>query len=331
MFIFQSHFLLLFKVLKKHKMNRITQLFGIQYPVVQGGMIWCSGWELAAAVSNAGGLGLIGSGSMDPDTLRVHIRRCREATTRPFGINIPLIFAHAPAFINLAIQEKVPVVFTSAGNPAKYTAMLKENGIKTVHVVANTKGARKAEESGCDAVVAEGYEAGGHNGKEETTTMVLIPHVVQSVSIPVIAAGGIGSGRAMLAAMALGAEGVQIGSRFAASTESSAHPVFKQKILEAAEGDTKLSLRKLIPVRLLDSPFYKKVSDMEANGASAEELLAFLGSGRSRKGMFEGNMEEGELEIGQVSAMISEIKPAGDILLEIVEEYNALLPTLKPV
>jgi enoyl-[acyl-carrier protein] reductase II len=312
-------------------MNSISQLFGIRYPIIQGGMIWCSGWELAAAVSNAGGLGLIGSGSMDPDTLLVHIRKCREATSKPFGINVPLIFAHAPAFINLAIKEKVPVVFTSAGNPAKHTTELKNNGIKTAHVVASTKGARKAEESGCDAVVAEGYEAGGHNGKEETTTMVLIPHVVQSVNIPVIAAGGIGSGRAMLAAMALGADGVQIGSRFAASSESSAHPAFKQKILNAAEGDTKLSLRKLIPVRLLDSPFYKKVSEMEANGASPEELLAFLGSGRSRKGMFEGNMEEGELEIGQVSAMINDIKPAADIIKEIVIEYNRIIPELSEI
>lgn len=312
-------------------MNRITQLFGIEFPIVQGGMIWCSGWELAAAVSNAGGLGLIGAGSMDPETLLIHIRKCRNATTKPFGINIPLIFTHAPAFIDLAIQEKVPVVFTSAGNPAKYSAVLKENGIKTVHVTANTKGARKAEESGCDAVVAEGYEAGGHNGKEETTTMVLIPHVTQSVKIPVIAAGGIGSGRAMLAAFALGAEGVQIGSRFAASAESSAHPAFKQRILEATEGDTKLSLRKLIPVRLLDSPFYKKVSEMEASGASAEELLDFLGAGRSRKGMFEGNLEEGELEIGQVSAMINEIKTAEEIIRETVNEYNALLPGLKTI
>lgn len=309
-------------------MNRITQLFWIRYPIIQGGMIWCSGWELAAAVSNAGGLGLIGAGSMDPDTLRIHIRKCRLATTKPFGINVPLIFTHAPAFIDMAISEKVPVVFTSAGNPAKYTASLKENGIKVVHVTASTKSARKAEESGCDAVVAEGYEAGGHNGKEETTTLVLIPHVVKSVRIPVLAAGGIGSGRAMLAAMALGAEGVQVGSRFAASMESSAHPAFKQKILEASEGDTKLSLRKLIPVRLLDSPFYQKVSEMEARGASADELLAFLGSGRSRKGMFEGNLDEGELEIGQVSAMINEIKSAGEIVKEIVEEYNSLLPVL---
>lgn len=312
-------------------MNRITELFGIKYPIVQGGMIWCSGWELASAVSNAGGLGLIGSGSMDPDLLRMHIKKCKAATSKPFGINVPLIFTHAPTFLDIAIEEKVPVVFTSAGNPAKYTRHMKDNGVKVVHVIANTKGAKKSEESGCDAVVAEGYEAGGHNGKEETTTMVLIPHVAQSVKIPVIAAGGIATGRAMLAAMALGAEGVQIGSRFAIAKESSAHPAFKQKILEAKEGDTCLSLRKLMPVRLLDNPFFRKVHEMEAGGAGPEELLAFLGQGRSRKGMFDGDINEGELEVGQVSAFLNEIKPAAEIVKEIIEEYNSVLPKLKVV
>jgi len=303
-------------------MNRITQLFNIKYPIIQGGMIWCSGWELASAVSNAGGLGLIGSGSMTPDILTDHIHKCKKATEKPFGVNIPLLFANAEAFIKICIAEKVTVVFTSAGNPAKWTALLKENGIKVVHVVSNSKGARKCQETGVDAIVAEGFEAGGHNGKEETTTMVLIPMIKKIVSIPVIAAGGIGTGRGMLAAMALGAEGVQIGSRFVASEESSAHPLFKQKILEANDGDTQLSLKKLIGVRLLKNKFYFDVEKKEQEGASEEELLQLLGSNRARNGMFDGDIEEGELEIGQIAGLINEIKPAADIVNEIVDEYQ---------
>lgn len=285
-------------------------------------MIWCSGWELASAVSNAGGLGLIGSGSMTPDILTDHIHKCKKATEKPFGVNIPLLFANAEAFIKICIAEKVTVVFTSAGNPAKWTALLKENGIKVVHVVSNSKGARKCQETGVDAIVAEGFEAGGHNGKEETTTMVLIPMIKKIVSIPVIAAGGIGTGRGMLAAMALGAEGVQIGSRFVASEESSAHPLFKQKILEANDGDTQLSLKKLIGVRLLKNKFYFDVEKKEQEGASEEELLQLLGSNRARNGMFDGDIEEGELEIGQIAGLINEIKPAADIVNEIVDEYQ---------
>ena len=303
-------------------MNRITQLFNIKYPVIQGGMIWCSGWELASAVSNAGGLGLIGSGSMTPEILTTHIRKCKKATGNTFGVNIPLLFAHAEAFIRICISEKVPVVFTSAGNPVKWTPLLKEKGIKVVHVIANTKSAKKCQEAGVDAIVAEGFEAGGHNGKEETTTMVLIPMIKEVVTLPVIAAGGIGTGRGMLAAMALGAEGVQIGSRFVTSEESSAHPLFKQKILEAKDGDTQLSLKKLMCVRLLKNKFYFDVEKKELEGASAEELLQLLGNGRAGKGMFEGDMEEGELEIGQISGLISKIKPAADIVREIVDEYN---------
>ncbi len=303
-------------------MNRITKLFNIQYPLVQGGMIWCSGWKLASAVSNAGGLGLIGSGSMDPAILTEHIRKCRKATTKPFGVNIPLLFNHSEEFIRIVIDEKVPVVFTSAGNPMKWTTILKENNIRVTHVVANTKGALKCEEAGVDAIVAEGFEAGGHNGKEETTTMVLIPMITKSVSLPVIAAGGIGCGKSMLAAMALGAEGVQIGSRFVASIESSAHEAFKHKILEAREGDTLLLLKKLVGVRLLSNEFFSQVLEQEHKGASAEELSELLGRGRSKIGMFEGNLKDGELEIGQISAAIDQIKPAGEIVKEIIDEYQ---------
>lgn len=303
-------------------MSRITQLFNIQYPIIQGGMIWCSGWELASAVSNAGGLGLIGSGSMNPDTLKQHIQKCKAATSKPFGVNIPLIFNYAEDFISIVIEEKVPVVFTSAGNPVKWTGLLKENGICVAHVVANTKGAIKCQEAGCDAIVAEGFEAGGHNGKEETSTMVLIPMIKNVVTIPVIAAGGIGTGRGMLAAMALGADGVQIGSRFVASVESSAHTDFKNKIIEAREGSTSLAMKKLIAVRLLDNPFAQEVLKMEKEGASAEELSVFLGSGRARKGMFEGDMENGELEIGQISAAIQSVLPVREIIQEIMEEFT---------
>ncbi len=303
-------------------MNKITQLFNIRYPIIQGGMIWCSGWELAAAVSNGGGLGLIGSGSMTPEILHMHIRKCKNATGKPFGVNIPLLFPHTEEFINILIKEKVKIVFTSAGNPAKWTSYLKEKGLKVVHVIANVKFAKKAEEAGVDAVVAEGFEAGGHNGKEETTTMVLIPLIKQTVSIPVIAAGGISTGKGMLAAMALGADGAQVGSRFVCSAESSANPVFKQKILEAKDGDTMLTLKKLVPVRLLKNKFFHDLEKSELKGASPDELLKLLGKERAKKGMFEGDMDEGELEIGQVAALINEIKPAGKIIREIMDEFD---------
>jgi enoyl-[acyl-carrier protein] reductase II len=302
-------------------MNRITELFNIKYPIIQAGMIWCSGWELASAVSNAVGLGLIGSGSMTPDILREHIKKCKGATTKPFGVNIPLMFPFADEFIKIVIEEKVPVVFTSAGNPGKWTAQLKQHGIKVVHVIANVKFAKKCQEAGVDAIVAEGFEAGGHNGKEETTTMVLIPMIREAVSIPLIAAGGIGTGRGMLAAIALGAEGVQIGSRFVVSEESSAHINFKQKIIETSDGGTQLALKKIGPVRLIKNKFYNEVEKQENEGAEAEQLKELLGHGRSRKGMFEGDMDEGELEIGQISGLIKEIKPAGKIVEEIMQEF----------
>ena len=306
-------------------MNRITSLFQIKYPIIQAGMIWCSGWELASAVSNAGGLGLIGSGSMYPDILREHIRKCKAATDKPFGVNLPLIYPQVPDHIQVILDEGVKIVFTSAGNPAKYTSFFKEQGVTVVHVIANTKFAKKCEEAGVDAIVAEGFEAGGHNGIEETTTMTLIPMVREVTGLPLIAAGGIGTGRAMLAAMALGADGVQVGSRFAASEESSAHPEFKRKILEAKDGDTALVLRKVIPVRLIKTKFYHQVKELENQGASREQLMELLGHGRAKKGMFEGNIDEGELEIGQVSGLIHEIKPAGKILEEMVEEYNEVV------
>jgi len=310
-------------------MKTISEIFQISYPIVQGGMIWCSGWELASAVSNAGGLGLIGSGSMNPEILRQHIKKCKEATKNPFGVNIPLIFSHAEEFIKICIEEKVPVVFTSAGNPVKWTPLLKANGIKVVHVVANVKGAVKSEEAGVDAIVAEGFEAGGHNGKEETTTLVLIPMVKKAVGLPIIAAGGIATGRALLAALALGAQGVQIGSRFAASAESSAHPLFKQKIVDAGDGDTQLCMKKLIGVRLLKNKFYKDVEKLENEGAAVETLSELLGRGRARKGMFEGDTDEGELEIGQVSAIINSIKPVNIIIEDIMLEYKQALNELK--
>lgn len=312
-------------------MKLITEVFKIRYPIIQGGMIWCSGWRLAAAVSNAGGLGLIGSGSMNPDLLREHIHKCQKATSKPFGVNIPLIFSHAEAFIKICIEEKVPAVFTSAGNPVRWTALLKENGIKVAHVVANQKGALKCTEAGVDAIVAEGFEAGGHNGKEETTTLVLIPAIRQVTNLSLIAAGGIGSGRAMLAAMALGAQGVQIGSRFVATVESSAHNNFKQKITEALEGDTKLCMKKLVAVRLLKNDFYEKVENLENQGADKEELSKLLGYGRARKGMFEGDLREGELEIGQIAASINKIKPAAQVVAEIVEEFYEAQKELKGI
>jgi enoyl-[acyl-carrier protein] reductase II len=308
--------------------TKITELFGIQYPIIQGGMIWCSGWELASAVSNAGGLGLIGGGSMSPEIFREHIQKCKAATDKPFGVNIPLLFSGADEQIKIVIEEGVKIVFTSAGNPKKYTSFLKDHGIKVVHVTANATFAVKSQEAGVDAVVAEGFEAGGHNGKEETTTMVLIPEVCSAVNIPIIAAGGIGSGRAMLAAFALGAEGVQIGSRFVTSLESSAHKNFKLKIVEAKPGDTKLRMNKLIPVRLLKNPFEEEIARMESEGLEAEKIAGYLGHGRSKKGMFEGDMENGELEIGQVSGLITEIKSVKEIVEEIVEEFEQVKKVL---
>lgn len=288
-------------------------------------MIWASGWRLASAVSNAGGLGLIGSGSMYPEVLREHIQKCRAATNKPFGVNVPLLYPNIAEHIQIIIEEKVPIVFTSAGNPKTWTTQLKEHGTTVVHVVSSSKFALKAQEAGCDAVVAEGFEAGGHNGREETTTLVLIPAVSNAVNIPVIAAGGIATGRQMLAAMVLGASGVQIGSRFVASEEASSHNNFKQAVINTKEGDTQLSLKKLTPVRLIKNKFFEQVQQAESSGASVEELQALLGRGRSKKGMFEGNLEEGELEIGQVSALVKDIKPAAEILNEIWSDFqNAL-------
>lgn len=301
--------------------NRICSLFNIEKPIIQAGMIWASGWELAAAVSNAGGLGIIGAGSMYPEVLEEQIKKCQQATSKPFAVNLPLLYPAIDQHIQTIIKLKVPIVFTSAGNPKTYTHSLKEHGIKVVHVVSSSKFALKAQEAGVDAIVAEGFEAGGHNGREETTTLCLIPAVCNAVTIPVIAAGGIASGKSMYAVMVLGAEAVQIGSRFVCSEESSSHMAFKKAILNAQEGDTKLSLKELTPVRLLKNSFATKVFTAEENGASKEELLALLGRGRAKKGMFEGDMEEGELEIGQVSSMIKEIKPSKEIVAEIWNEF----------
>ena len=303
-------------------MNRINELFGIKYPIIQGGMIWCSGWELASAVSNAGGLGLIGSGSMYPDVLRQHIKKCKAATDKPFGVNIPLLYPDIEEHINIIIEEGVKIVFTSAGSPKKYTSRFQENGIIVVHVIANKKFALKCVEAGVDAIVAEGFEAGGHNGAEEITTMCLIPMIKDAVGIPLIAAGGIGSGKAMLAAMVLGADGVQIGSRFIASEECSAHINFKNKVVTADEGATDLTLKEVTAVRLMKNKFYKQIQDAYANNATIEDLKNLLGRGRAKKGMFEGDLEVGELEVGQVSAMIDTIMPVADIIDEIVEEFD---------
>ncbi len=311
-----------------YSMNRVTKLLEIDYPIIQAGMIWCSGWKLASAVSNAGGLGLIGAGSMYPEVLEEHIRKCREATRKPFGVNLPLIYPQVETAMEIIIREGVRIVFTSAGKPARFTGMLKQHGIKVVHVVANVKSAVKCEEAGVDAIVAEGFEAGGHNGKEETTTMVLIPLIRKSTKLPLIAAGGIAGGRSMLAAMALGAEGVQIGSLFAASEESSAHPAFKKRIVEAGDGDTLLTMKKLIPVRLLRNAFFDQVRKLENEGAGSEQLQNLLGRGRAKRGMFEGAVEEGELEIGQAAALIDEIKPAAHIMQSIREEYNHHLQSI---
>lgn len=303
--------------------NRITELFGIEYPIIQGGMVWCSGWKLAAAVSNAGGLGLIGSGSMYPDVLREHIRKCRQATTKPFGVNIPLLYPDIQQLMDILLDEGVRIVFTSAGNPKTWTSFLKEKGVTVVHVVSNLRFAKKCEEAGVDAIVAEGFEAGGHNGREETTTFCLIPMVRDAVSIPILAAGGIGSGRGMFGAMALGADGVQIGSRFAVSSESSAHDAFKQRIVSAVEGETALTLKDVTPVRIIKNRFFEDVVQKERSGASKEDLIALLGKRRAKRGIFEGDLEEGELEIGQISAAIGDIKPAGDILKEIWRDFLA--------
>lgn len=308
--------------------NRITELFHIKYPIVQAGMIWASGWKLASAVSNAGGLGLLGAGSMYPQVLREHIRACKAATDKPFGVNIPLMYPAVQELIDIIIEEKVPVVFTSAGNPKTWTAHLKANNITVVHVVSSSRFARKAEEAGCDAVVAEGFEAGGHNGREETTTMVLVPLVKAAVQIPVIAAGGIATGKQMLAAMVLGADGVQVGSRFVCTPEASSHLAFKQAIMSATEGDTMLSMKKLMPVRLLNNHFAQAVRDAEHRGATEEELQQLLGRARAKKGMFEGDLEEGELEIGQVSAMIREMKPAGEVVKELMDEMTAAIQSI---
>jgi len=302
----------------------ITELFGIEFPIVQGGMIWCSGWELASAVSNAGGLGLIGSGSMYPEVLRDQIRKCKQATDKSFGVNVPLLYPDIEQHLEILVEEGVKIVFTSAGNPAKYTGWLKDRGMTVVHVVANTKFAKKCEDAGVDAIVAEGFEAGGHNGREETTTMCLIPLIVDCVSVPVIAAGGIGCGRTMAAAMCLGASGVQVGSRFAASLESSAHAHFKEQILAAVEGSTELTLKEITPVRLLKNPFYAAVIAAYERGADVEELKLLLGRGRAKRGMFEGDIVEGELEIGQISARIDRIESASDIIKDMVLGYRAI-------
>lgn len=305
--------------------NRITKLFGIDYPIIQAGMIWASGWRLASAVSNAGGLGLIGSGSMYPDVLREHIQKCKAATSKPFGVNVPLLYPDIDKHIQIIIEEKVPIVFTSAGNPKTYTPILKQHGITVVHVVSSSKFALKSQEAGCDAVVAEGFEAGGHNGREETTTLVLIPAVAKAITIPVIAAGGIATGRQMMATMVLGAEGVQVGTRFVTSPEASSHINFKNAVINSKEGDTMLSMKKVVPVRLLKNKFFDIVFAAEQKGANEEELKQILGRARAKKGMFEGDLEEGELEIGQVSALIKELKPAGEIVKEIWTEFSEIL------
>lgn len=307
-------------------MNKITTLLSIQYPIIQGGMVWCSGWRLASAVSNAGGLGLLGAGSMYPDMLREHIRKCRAATDKPFGVNVPLMYPDIQQIMELIVEEKVPVVFTSAGNPGTWTGFLKEQGIRVGHVVSSTRFAVKCEETGVDLIVAEGFEAGGHNGREETTTMCLVPAIRKATSLPLLAAGGIATGRSMLAAMALGADGVQIGTRFALTTESSAHISFKQVCLSLQEGETRLLLKKLSPTRLVTKGgFTLAVEEAEARGASVEELKTLLGRGRAKRGIFEGDLQEGELEIGQVAAQLRELQSAEEVIREILTEYNQLV------
>ena len=302
--------------------NRITELFNIKYPVIQAGMIWCSGWKLASAVSNAGGLGIIGSGSMYPEVLEAHISKCKNNTEQPFAVNLPMLYPNIEEHIATIIKHKVPIVFTSAGNPKTYTARLQKEGIKVVHVVSSLKFALKAEAAGVDAIVAEGFEAGGHNGRDETTTLCLIPMVKKEINVPLIAAGGIASGRGILACMVLGAEGVQIGSRFVASLESSAHANFKKAVLDAKEGDTQLTLKELTPVRLLKNDFYEHVQQAYAKGASKESLIELLGRGRAKKGMFEGDLIEGELEIGQIAGLMNEELPAKKIIENLIEEFD---------
>jgi len=305
--------------------NRVTQLFQIEYPIIQAGMIWASGWKLASAVSTAGGLGIIGAGSMYPDTFREHVQKCKAATDKPFAVNLPLLYPDLDKHIQIIIEEGVKIVVTSAGNPKTWTQHFKQHGITVVHVVSSSKFALKAQDAGCDAVVAEGFEAGGHNGREETTTFVLIPAVAKAVSIPVIAAGGIATGRQMLAAMVLGAEGVQVGTRFVASEEASSHLAFKQAVINSTEGDTQLVMKKLTPVRLLKNAFYQQVQEAEARGADETELKRILGRARAKLGMYEGNMEEGELEIGQVSALVKDILPAGQIVSDMWKEFSDAL------
>ncbi len=308
--------------------NRITTLFGIRYPIIQAGMVWCSGWRLASAVSNAGGLGLIGAGSMHPETLQEHIQKCKAATSKPFGVNIPLMYPQIEEIMQIVMEEKVPIVFTSAGNPKTWTSKLKEAGILVTHVVSSSKFALKAEEAGVDAIVAEGFEAGGHNGREETTTLTLIPQVRQAVALPLIAAGGIATGEAMAAMFALGAEGVQVGTRFALTDESSANEAFKQKCLSLNEGDTSLTLKKVSPTRMIRNEFYRQVEELEDKGATADELRALLGRGRSKKGIFEGDLIQGELEIGQIASHIKQVVPAGEVVNEMIESYNRTLVEL---
>ncbi|MEE1964530.1 nitronate monooxygenase [Allomuricauda taeanensis] len=302
--------------------NKITQLFGIQYPIIQAGMVWASGWRLASAVSNAGGLGLLGAGSMYPEVLEEHIIKCKQATDKPFGVNVPMLYPDIEKLMEIIVSHGVKIVFTSAGNPKTWTGFLKEKGVTVVHVVSSVKFALKAQEAGVDAIVAEGFEAGGHNGRDETTTMVLIPSVKEKISIPLIAAGGIATGRAMLAAMVLGADGVQVGSRFVVTPEASSHESFKKRVVEAQEGDTQLTLKELAPVRLLKNKFYQDVQEAYAKGASVEDLKTLLGRARAKRGMFEGDMEEGELEIGQVSGLIHAMKPAAEIVAELMAEFH---------
>lgn len=309
--------------------NKVTQLFNVKYPIIQGGMIWNSGWKLAAAVSNAGGLGLIGAGSMYPDVFKEHIIKCKKATNKPFGVNLPMLYPQIDELIEIILEQNIKIVFTSAGNPKKYTSFFKEKGITVVHVVPGLKFALKAQEAGVDAVVVEGFEAGGHNGRDETTTFCLVPQVKRLVNIPIIAAGGIATGRGLFAALGLGADGVQIGSRFAASLESSSHSNFKQKIVDTKDGDTMLTLKDVTPVRLIKNKFFSDIKELIDNGATIEQQKELLGRGRAKKGMFEGDLEEGELEIGQVAALISEIKSARKIIEDIIEEYNLVMEETK--
>ncbi|MEC8547040.1 MAG: nitronate monooxygenase [Bacteroidota bacterium] len=312
-------------------MNKISKLFQIKYPIIQAGMVWASGWQLASAVSNAGGLGLIGAGSMHPAVLRNHIKKFKKASNKPFGVNIPLFYPQLDEIISIIIEEKVPIVFTSAGSPKLWTSILKENDIKVVQVVSSVNFALKSQDAGVDAIVAEGFEAGGHNGREETTTMTLIPMVKAEIDLPLIAAGGIATGGAMLAAIALGADGVQVGSRFVASNEASSHPSFKQEVVRAAEGSTVLTLKEITPVRMLKNSFFQKINSLYQKGTDVEELKLVLGKGRAKRGMFEGDLEEGELEIGQISGLINDILPAAQIVKNLIDEYNQALRLLKRI